>query len=199
MLADTHSFHVMIVFIRADRHSGLANDIGNLAAVIQNTLFHLVNITAQLRKFRTALDINGLVQISLGYNVEFVIDTVNAFHHIPVHIAGNYIIQNYRNGNETERNPCHCGWNPPVHILTGNHPSDIVFARLHKHTEGLYAVYIRKKAVTAGRNRFKFQAYFHTVFFNAGQIRRTNNISGFFIKGIIIGVGVDTQQGKNIG
>ncbi len=196
MLADVHPFHIMVVFIHADGHFRLADNISNLAAVIQNTVFHLVNITAKLRKLRAALDINNFIQIPLGDKIELIIDTVNALDHILIHITGDYIIQNHRNSNQAKHNPSHSKRNPPKHILAGNHTPDIIFTRLHKHTVGFYTIYMRVKTILVSHDRLTVQSNLQTVFCNTGQIRRADNISIFLRNSIIIRIRIDAQQGK---
>ena len=194
MFGDADSLHMAVVLVYADVHIGFAEDVGHFLVTVQNALFHMVNIAAQLRKLHAALDIYSLIQISKGDAVQFFIDAVDAADHIQVHITDDHGGQNHGNGDEAYGKHSRGGGDAVVQILAGDNPADQVFAGLREYTEGTFSVYGCEESLFAGGSLFEAESDFRKVFSDAGQIGGADDFPGLHVGSVITGIGIDAEQ-----
>lgn len=114
------------------------------------------------------MDVDDLIQISLGDAVKLLVYTVDALDHISVHVAGDHMRQNQCDCDQTDRKGGCCGRNPLIQIPAGEDAPDVVFAGLFKYTVGSFAVHICIKAFFMAGDRIEAWPDFRKIFPDAG-------------------------------
>ena len=138
---------MIIILVHPDVHICFAEHIRHLPAVIQKALFHPVNIPAQLRKFRAALNVYDLVKIPVSNGMELLIDTVDVIYHIMVHITGHGTHKHHGNYNKTGKKDKSIKKDQLIKHPAGKNTPNIIGIKCLEYTERILAVDRSMKAL----------------------------------------------------